>query len=168
MANGLVHDTLHRYFIFPSSFILGGIFYVVTKDLWYSTEIFIMFYLAQQFNRLCTPDSDDNGKTYQDFLTNMLDPYFSKVWYIIFWIYGKTIPHRHWLSHGLIIGAIIRLFYLFIILFPVIMYFNLIKYFYYYYDYTLIFICGYIAGDIYHLSLDYIIPFRRLVERMVE
>lgn len=167
MANGLIHDTFHKYNMLPISILSGIGTYYFTGDLTYSAEIGIFIYLGQQLNRLMTPDSDQNGKTYQDYLSDVIDPYFSKFWYYLWYPYAVIIKHRHWTSHGIIIGAIIRLIYLFIAFSPIIAALNLHNIWIYYWDYSLAFIIGFILGDIYHILLDYTF-LRPVAEKIID
>lgn len=156
MASGIVHDKFHRFMILPTSVGVWAISdLLLNKNLQYSIKIAVVFYVAQQFNRLCTPDSDDNKKTFQDFLTSVLDPYFSVFWYVVFYPYGILIPHRSFVSHSPIFGALFRLIYLCVIFSPIIAIFSLHKLLPFYLDYVFVFVLGYILADIYHILLDY-------------
>lgn len=71
---------------------------------------------------LIEPDLDhDNENTASEARARRLFGPFASFWLLPWRIYGKAIKHRHWLSHGPIIGTAIRWLYLsFWILLPMI------------------------------------------------
>lgn len=152
MSSGANHDKLHRYLMLPVAFTTGIITVIWSNDTLYGLELGLMVYLGIQFNRLATPDSDQNDVTYQDYLARTIDPYFGYFWYAFMWLYGQVIPHRNIISHGLFIGAILRLFYMFLLLSPVIFYLELTGYLLT--DYFILFVIGFVIGDTIHLLMD--------------
>lgn len=152
MSSGSNHDRLHRFLMMPAGISAGIITFIWSNDLVYGFELGSILYLGMQFNRLATPDSDQNNETYQDYLARTIDPYFGYFWYVFMWLYGEIIPHRSIFSHGFILGGLLRLFYMFLLLSPIIFYFGLQDYFLN--DYFVLFVIGYVAGDSVHLLMD--------------
>ena len=168
MSNGKTHDDLNRIIALPVSVVMFLFFYIFTNELFYSFTISLTLYIGIQLQRFFTPDTADiDNATYSNYLIGLIDPYLERLYRIILHPFKISIPHRHWLSHGLFIGTFIKLLYIVVLTFPLMMFswYQLFwKYIIYYYDYSIIFIIGIVVGDIGHLSLDFIPLFRNIFE----
>lgn len=61
-----------------------------------------------------TPDLDlQNKRTREENFFYRINPVLGMIWQAYWYPYGLLIPHRHFLSHGVPIGTIIRMAYLF-------------------------------------------------------
>ncbi|GGE71383.1 metal-binding protein [Priestia taiwanensis] len=100
---------------------------------------------------LLTPDLDTESDCYNNW------GLFRFLWYP----YQKFIPHRSILSHGLLIGDIIRILYLSIILFPLASFVNkqygettLLVWLEEHRDVLFVLILGVITASTFHIVLD--------------
>ena len=165
MAAGRIHDSFNRTLNLPTSVITGTLTYFFSRDIGYSFQLAGIMYAGLQMGRYLTPDQDQNNPNYCDFLAELFDPWFAKIFYWLFWPYGLLFPHRSIWTHGLVIGALIRLIYVFILFSPIIALLKLHIIFIQYWDLTLCFICSIIISDLFHILLDYT-PLRRLAENI--
>lgn len=88
------------------------------------------------------------------------------LWKIYWYPYG-LLPHRTWISHGFIVGGLIRLIYLFGPISAILYYLypNYIPILDILHNgYVWLFILGFLVADTGHLVLDYLPPIRNLYE----
>lgn len=81
-----------------------------------------------------------------------------KPWYLLWWPYSHLVPHhRHWLSHGFIIGTAVRLLYLSVFtgLILLVKYWIVSPFFWW-------FAAGLLMSDTLHELMDFTWPPRRL------
>ena len=65
---------------------------------------------------LITPDLDVDY-TASNAVVADISRLLAVVWRLYWWLYAR-IPHRHWLSHGLIVGTLVRVIYAVPLLWP--------------------------------------------------
>lgn len=121
MSNGLVHDELTRDIQLPLSFISGGIGYYFTHNIIQAGTVFVLVLAGIELQRFFTPDvdiSENSDYKYGHYGFYLIYRDLGKIPYSIirawWWPYAVIVPHRHWASHGFIIGTAIRLIYFFI------------------------------------------------------
>ena len=61
---------------------------------------------------LINPDLDVAGTTRAERAALDIGLIPGLIWYLLWYPYGALIPHRSWLSHGILIGTLIRLVYI--------------------------------------------------------
>lgn len=165
MAAGRIHDSFNRTLNLPTSISAGILTYYFSRDLGYSFQIGAVTYVGLQIGRYLTPDQDQNNANFCDFLAELFDPWLGKILYWIFWPYGLLFNHRSVWTHGIVIGALIRLAYSFLVFSPIIALLELHKYMLEYWDFTLCFVLSIIISDIFHILLDYT-PLRQVAENI--
>lgn len=75
----------------------------------------------------------------------------------IWWPYSQAIPHRHWLSHGPVIGTLTRYTYLRCIIAIAWLLFDRaapVEQIWQFYPWEPLFLCGLASADILHLLAD--------------
>jgi len=169
LSSGKHHDQALRISILPSA-IIFGIIITIFIDKIAGLYAAIFFYLGEQYSRMCSPDSDIDKSTYQDFYASFFEFYLGFIWKIIWIPYRLIVSHRSWVSHTSLFGTLIRFTYIFglpyflaLIAFPGI--FKIIND---NWDLFLYFFIGTAWGDQIHLILDFILPLRYLIESILD
>lgn len=169
MASGKTHDELNKIIITPMTCLFGISIYSIMGE--YTWIGLISFYLGGQMGRLLTPDSDQDIKTYGEWLFGLFDPYLGKVFEWWFLPYAKIIPHRSIWSHYPVISPLIRLLYL---LFPfwILSWIikpinNIFQLLYYNWDLVIYWFIGFFIVDLAHLFLDFNYLFRKEFEKWI-
>lgn len=169
MSNGVSHSIMTRKIALPISLIFG-IF--ITPILGYLAGALAFISCLGGFilTLFVNPDSDQFGLTTAEWWLVKKFPVFGWSLVAIFDPYCRWIipSHRHFLSHGYIIGTIIRVIYLGII-FGILGYFIPIigivdKFLLYNYDIVIYITIGMIISDFFHELLDFNLGFREWFE----
>lgn len=65
---------------------------------------------------ILSPDLDVEHRTESEYLIyRWLGKFLGAVWFAFWWLYGKVIPHRHFISHFPVIGTLGRIAYIYLL-----------------------------------------------------
>lgn len=167
MSTGISHDKGVRLLNLPSAFLFGVIITLLVDKL-AGSFAFAFFYSGGYLGRCISPDVDIDHATYQDFFVEFVEPYAHKIWYFMWLPYRKLVPHRHWISHTPVISSLIRVFYLIFPCFLISFFIPEFKIFLNllveYWDFSFYFLVGLMWADIIHITMDFILPIRKIIE----
>lgn len=105
MATGKQHDTATRICSVPAT--LATI--ATTGEFWPGVGVFLGFVVTLFVN----PDLDIQGRTGNETYLRKQFGCLGVLWQAYWYPYALIIPHRGFLSHGLIIGTVVRFAYVF-------------------------------------------------------
>lgn len=105
MATGREHDNATRVFSVPASIAT----IVWTGEFWPGASVFLGFVITLFVN----PDLDIEGRTGNETWLRKNYGCLGILWQACWYIYALAIPHRGVLSHGALIGTVIRYLYIF-------------------------------------------------------
>lgn len=182
MSSGPVHDKLTKTIEIPLSIGVSALTYYFSRDLVFSGIVFFLVLAGFETQRYNTPDIDiaDNPQyKYGYYGFWLVRQNFGRVAYYLakayWWPFGKLTPHRAFWSHGLFIGTLVRIAYLFIPIWVISWiiisrYASNIEIWHFLASllpYGSFYALGWFLGDLGHLFLDYNFSFRGWYEKLL-
>lgn len=170
MSSGIIHAKLTKQISIPSS-ILISLFILPITGLIGSILSFIFIILGFLTQLWLNPDCDQFGIVTSEWW--IIKKFSILGWWFVglFDPYARIIPrHRHFLSHGIFIGTLGRIIYIFILLCIFSIFIPMIKEFLYLtylnWDLVLYWSIGLFIGDCGHILLDFNNNFRDWYESL--
>lgn len=154
MSDGKTHDKVTQYISVAAPIVVGLVYFSDERLI----AMTCLAFSGCQLQRYCSPDTDVNHGFYGLYIAKRdFGIYLGYIWDIIIFAL-RIVPHRHWLSHGPVVGTFIRLSYLYLVFYLITRFAP--EYFIYItlenIEYFAIFSIGFLMGDLGHLWFDYV------------
>lgn len=159
MADGRTHDKITNIVSLTYTTSLAVLPLVL---LGHFPDILTIFYgfIGTQLQRIMSPDLDVDKGFYGFYLVRKYGGMVIGGLWEIYWLpFRALIPHRNVISHGIVIGSIIRISYLVIPIWLISNYFgiNLISFVIANNWRFSALILGFVIADLFHLFFDYVV-----------
>lgn len=156
MANGKLHDQATKIISIGYTGTVGITAFLLNQQ--WKTGLFILAgFLGTQIQRIASPDVDVDGGYYGNHvMRRWVGNFLGKIYQIYWFPFTVFVEHRSIWSHGIIIGSLVRLVYLFfpVILITAFFHEKLFPLFLASYPFWIVFVIGFITADFGHLFMD--------------